>query len=70
MDAVDWELTMENEQRARRKAQRLEQRLAALEERLAQQEREIIGLRERLGLVSETAAMLEADTAVYAGRMA
>lgn len=70
MDAVDWELTMENEQRARRKAQRLEQRLAALEARLERQERELLGLRERLGLVGETAALLETDTAVYAGRMA
>ncbi len=70
MDAVDWELTMENEQRARRKADRLEQRLAALEERLERQERELLGLRERLGLVGETAALLETDTAVYAGRMA
>lgn len=70
MDAVDWELTMETEQRARRKAQRLEQRLDALEARLERQERELLGLRERLGLVGETAALLETDTAVYAGRMA
>ncbi len=70
MDAVDWELTMENEQRARRKAQRLEQRLAAMEERLERQERELLGLRERLGLVSETATLLETEAAVYAGRMA